>query len=40
MQMQDYKRSLYDFSAAIRFESRNPKGTDVRKLSDYYMYAG
>jgi tetratricopeptide (TPR) repeat protein len=38
--MMDYKRALYDFSAAIRFESRNPRSTDTRKLSDYYMFAG
>lgn len=40
MQMQDYKRALYDFSAAIRFETRSTKGTDAKRLSDYYLYAG
>jgi tetratricopeptide (TPR) repeat protein len=40
MLMQDYKRALYDFSAAIRTENRNPKGTDNRKLSEFYLYAG
>lgn len=40
MQMQDYKRALYDFSAAIRFETKSSRGTDARKLAEYYMYAG
>lgn len=38
MHMQEYKRALYDFSAAIRAESK--KDNDPIKLADYYMYAG
>ena len=38
MHMQEYKRALYDFSAAIRAESK--KDNDPIKLGDYYMYAG
>jgi len=36
--MQEYKRALYDFSAAIRAESK--KDNDPLKLGEYYMYAG
>ena len=38
MHMQEYKRELYDFSAAIRAESK--KDNDPIKLAEYYMYAG
>jgi hypothetical protein len=40
MHMQDYKRALYDFSAAIRTENRNAKGPDNRKVSEFYLFAG
>jgi len=41
MAMQDYKRALYDFSAAIRAESRPGHEKESHKnLSDYYMFAG
>lgn len=36
--MQDYKRALYDFSAAIRFETR--RGPTNSNLAKYYMFAG
>jgi hypothetical protein len=35
--MQDYKRALYDFSAAIRVET---KKQDNDRLAKFYMYAG
>jgi hypothetical protein len=38
MHMQEYKRALYDFSAAIRGETK--KDNDPHKLGDYYMHAG
>lgn len=38
MHMQDYKRALYDFSTAIRAESR--KDALASNLTDFYMYAG
>jgi len=41
MAMQDYKRALYDFSAAIRAESKPDEKKEVNKnLAEYYMYAG
>jgi len=38
--MQDYKRALYDFSAAIRAESRTGSDKDASRLGEYYMQAG
>ena len=38
MHMQDYKRALYDFSTAIKAESR--KEALASNLGDFYMYAG
>lgn len=40
MQMQDYKRALYDFSAAIRVEFKKGANCDPDELSNYYMLAG
>jgi hypothetical protein len=38
MAMQEFKRALYDFSAAIRAEQKN---TGIASdLAEYYMYAG
>jgi tetratricopeptide (TPR) repeat protein len=39
MQMQDFKRALYDFSAAIRAEQKKDN-LIASELADYYMYAG
>lgn len=39
MQMQDFKRALYDFSAAIRAEQKK-ENLIASELADYYMYAG
>lgn len=38
MSMQDFKRALYDFSAAIRAEQK--KDGLASELAEYYMYAG
>ena len=40
MAMLEYKRALYDFSAAIRAEGRQPNGGMNSSLAEYYMYAG
>jgi hypothetical protein len=37
--MQDYKRALYDFSAAIRIENKK-QPNDNEKIAKFYMYAG
>jgi hypothetical protein len=37
--MRDYKRALYDFSAAIRAES-NQAQVQEGFLAEFYMYAG
>jgi len=39
MQMQDYKRALYDFSTAIKIESKKVPN-DNEKIAKYYMLAG
>lgn len=42
MAMQEYKRGLYDFSAAIRAEQKK-ENRDVKSdenLSEFYLYAG
>lgn len=36
MLMTDYKRALYDFSAAIRAETKKKGQVDTRALSNYY----
>ena len=38
MHMQEYKRALYDFSAAIRAEAKTSNRNS--DLAEYYMYAG
>lgn len=38
MQMQEYKRALYDFSAAIRAAQK--KDQDPHDIAEYYLYAG
>lgn len=40
MAMQDYKRALYDFSAAIRAEQNKQSNASATDLAEYYMYAG
>jgi len=40
MQMQDYKRALYDFSAAISRETKKGVSADSDKIAKYYMFAG
>lgn len=40
MAMQDYKRALYDFSAAIRAEQIKQSNASATDLAEYYMYAG
>jgi tetratricopeptide (TPR) repeat protein len=43
MHFTEYKRALYDFSAAIRAESRSAHISDEEKqinFAKYYMYAG
>ena len=39
MAMQEYKRGLYDFSAAIRAEQKKEVKSDDH-LAEYYLYAG
>ena len=39
MAMQEFKRALYDFSAAIRAEQKKDNGL-ASELAEYYMYAG
>lgn len=38
MYLQEFKRALYDFSAAIRAEQH--RGASPSDLAEYYMYAG
>ena len=41
MAMQEYKRGLYDFSAAIRAEQKKESSSQNHDyLAEYYMYAG
>ena len=40
MHLLEYKRALYDFSAAIRAEGRVPGGGSPSFLAEFYMYAG
>ena len=39
MQLNDFKRALYDFSAAIRAETKS-NNTIPSDLATYYMHAG
>jgi len=40
MHMQEYKRALYDFSAAIRAEAKEQKDYSKNNLAWYYQFSG